>query len=163
MGAMRAVTIAGYASLFSRRDASGDLIRRGAFSTSLARRGARGVAMLWQHDPSCPIGVWTHMSEDAHGLRVVGELLPDVVLGREAATLVAAGAVTGLSIGFRALKARREAGRLPSHGHPGPAGGGRTLFDIDLWEVSLVTFPQVDGARVRLLPPRSPASPRRPQ
>ncbi|WP_417684653.1 HK97 family phage prohead protease [Roseibium sp.] len=142
---MSGLFLSGYASLFGQRDGAGDIIRPGAFKGSLARRGARGIAMLWQHDPSAPIGIWTHMAEDRRGLKVRGRLLPGVARGREAAALVAAGALTGLSIGFRALKARRQ-----SDGR-GRGGHSRILFDIDLWEVSLVTFPQVDGARVRLL------------
>lgn len=142
---MSSLHLTGYACLFGRRDSAGDIIRPGAFKKSLARRGARGIAMLWQHDPGAPVGVWTHMAEDRRGLRVRGHLLPGVARGREAAALIAAGALSGLSIGFRALKARR------SFEGSGKGMASRILFDIDLWEVSLVTFPQVDGARVRLL------------
>ncbi|MBS8258741.1 HK97 family phage prohead protease [Roseibium polysiphoniae] len=151
------LVITGYASLFGQRDGAGDLVRRGAFARSLARRRASGVAMLWQHDPAKPIGVWTNLAEDARGLRVTGRLLPDVALSREAAALVAAGALSGLSIGFRALKTAGGVGRRA--GQP-----TRTLVEIDLWEVSLVTFPQVEGARLRLLPSSShPIPSRRPQ
>ncbi|WP_417667355.1 HK97 family phage prohead protease [Roseibium sp.] len=137
---MTGVAITGYASLFGQRDGAGDIVRPGAFRATLARRRARGIAMLWQHDPFRPIGMWTGMAEDHRGLRVTGRLLQSVAQGREAAALIAAGALTGLSIGFKARKARR-----------GRDGRSRILFDIDLWEVSLVTFPQVEGARVRLL------------
>lgn len=140
------LVISGYASLFNKADAAGDVIRPGAFRKTLGRRrqepGRGGIAMLWQHDPSRPIGVWTHMAEDRHGLRVVGELLPSVALSREAAHLVASGALTGLSIGFRAVRALKSA-----------ASRTRTLIEIDLWEVSLVTFPQMEEARVRLVSP----------
>ncbi|NVK33696.1 MAG: HK97 family phage prohead protease [Rhodobacteraceae bacterium] len=134
------ITITGYASLFDQPDASGDVVRPGAFRRSLRQRGANGIAMLWQHDPARPVGVWTHMSEDRHGLRVIGQLLPDVAQSREAAHLIASGALSGLSIGFQALKALKAGGR-----------GARTLIELDLWEVSLVTFPQMDKARVRLV------------
>ncbi|MEJ8473950.1 HK97 family phage prohead protease [Roseibium algae] len=152
MSAAPSLVIAGYASLFAQRDGAGDVVRRGAFSRSLVRRGISGIAMLWQHDPSRPIGVWTHMAEDARGLKVVGRLLPDVACSREAAALVSAGALTGLSIGFRAVKALRGTGSQIRKSTSGPIGASvRTLVEIDLWEVSLVTFPQVEGARVRLL------------
>lgn len=152
MSAAGPLAITGYACLFGQRDGAGDLIRRGAFAKSLARRGAGGIAMLWQHDPSSPIGTWVHAAEDARGLRVTGRLLPDVARSREAAALVAAGALSGLSIGFRAVKALR-----------GSVGRTRTLIEIDLWEVSLVTFPQVEGARARLLKSKSLSSSRRTQ
>lgn len=132
------IPVTGYASLFERMDGAGDIIRRGAFQASLkARRD--GLAMLWQHDPATPIGVWTSMLEDSIGLKVSGYLIRDVAQAREAAALIASGAATGLSIGFKARRSFRSAGRGP-----------RILTDIDLWEVSIVTFPQAEGARVRL-------------
>ncbi|ADZ71353.1 HK97 family phage prohead protease [Polymorphum gilvum] len=140
------IPIAGYASLFSRRDGAGDTVVRGAFARSLARRGADGIRMLWQHDPARPIGVWERVAEDGAGLYVAGRLLADVAQAREAASLIGAGALDGLSIGFRTVRARA-----------GGRGAARVLTEIDLWEVSLVTFPELAGARVRLVgPPRSP-------
>lgn len=131
-------TIAGYASLFGRADQGGDVVLPGAYAASLAALRARGgkVRMLWQHDPTQPIGVWDEVSEDARGLFVKGRLLTDVMRGREAVALVGAGAVDGLSIGYRTIKAQA----LP--------GGGRQLSVLDLWEVSLVTFPMLSDARV---------------
>jgi len=131
--------IAGYASVFGQRDKGGDTVAPGAYSASLARRGAPGgtpVRMLWQHDPAQPIGVWDTLREDATGLYVEGRLLDDVARAREARALLAAGAVDGLSIGYRTLRAEA----LP--------GGGRRLIELDLWEVSLVTFPMQDTARI---------------
>ncbi|MCL4676580.1 MAG: HK97 family phage prohead protease, partial [Pararhodobacter sp.] len=95
-----------------------------------------GVRMLWQHDQGQPIGVWDEVAEDTHGLRVSGRLLTDVAKGREAAALMGAGAVDGLSIGYRTVRAEK----LP--------GGGRKLYELELWEVSLVTFPMLPTARV---------------
>ena len=92
--------------------------------------------MLWQHDPSQPIGVWDHVTEDRKGLFVKGRILTVVERGREAAALIAAGAIDGLSIGYRT----RSAGKT--------AQGKRLLTDLDLWEVSLVTFPMALQARV---------------
>ncbi|WP_417587536.1 HK97 family phage prohead protease [Pararhodobacter oceanensis] len=130
--------ISGYASLFGVKDRGGDIVMPGAYAASLERLRAQGgrVRMLWQHNQGEPIGVWDEVVEDAHGLRVSGRLLADVAKGREAAALMAAGAVDGLSIGYRTIKAEN----LP--------GGGRKLLELDLWEVSLVTFPMLGAARV---------------
>src|SRR5690606_5865779 len=102
--------IEGYASLFGIADQGGDVIAAGAYAGSLARIAARGdrVRMLWQHDPAHPIGVWEEIREDSRGLWVRGRLLPEVARAREAAALVAAGAIDGLSIGYRTLRARSE-------------------------------------------------------
>mgnify|MGYP006273013605 FL=1 len=126
--------VEGYASLFETPDESGDVIAPGAFSASLARRRG-GLAMLWQHDPAEPIGVWDEAAEDGRGLRVTGRILTEIRRGGEAAALLRAGAIDGLSIGYRTLRAQRA------------PGGGRRLLEIELWEVSLVTFPMLAGAR----------------
>ena len=130
--------IEGYASLFGQVDGGGDIVATGAYATSLARLSARGgrVKMLWQHDPAQPIGVWDEVREDAMGLHVRGRLLGEVAKGREAAALVEAGAIDGLSIGYRTIKAVRD------------KEGRRRLEEIELWEVSLVTFPMLAEARV---------------
>jgi len=130
--------IEGYASLFGLTDQGGDAVLPGAFSGSLARLAARGdkVRMLWQHDPTRPIGVWDEVHEDAKGLWVKGRLLPDVAQAREAAALIQAGAIDGLSIGYRTIRAERD------------KAGRRALAEVELWEVSLVTFPMLTEAKV---------------
>ncbi len=130
--------ISGYASLFGRKDQGGDVVQKGAYAASLKRLddGGRRVKMLWQHDPAQPIGIWDEVREDARGLWVKGRLLPEVEKGREAAALLAAGAIDGLSIGYRTVKAERD------------AKGQRLLQELELWEVSLVTFPMLPEARV---------------
>ncbi|MDR6952717.1 HK97 family phage prohead protease [Ancylobacter sp. 3268] len=127
----------GYAALFGRVDLGRDLIVRGAFARSLAERGAGGVRMLFQHDPAEPIGVWTELREDATGLFVRGRLMPDVARAREVLALMRAGAIDGLSIGFRAVEGRTD-----------PRSRVRRLTRIDLWEVSVVTFPMQPDARI---------------
>lgn len=127
----------GYASLFGREDLGRDVVVRGAFAESLARRGARGVRMLFQHDPAQPIGVWDDLQEDAKGLYARGRLTADVAKAREVMALMKAGALDGLSIGFKVLKAKRD-GR----------SGVRRLEKVDLWEISIVTFPMLPDARV---------------
>jgi len=127
----------GYASLFEMEDLGRDVIAPGAFRESLQRRGPSGVKLLFQHDANQPIGVWTALREDKRGLHVEGQLMPDVARAREVASLMRAGALDGLSIGFRALKSRRD-----------PRSGIRRIEKVDLWEISIVTFPMLPGARV---------------
>lgn len=130
--------IEGYASLFGSIDQSGDVVQKGAYSASLARLGSarHSVKMLWQHDPMQPIGIWDVVREDAKGLYVKGRLLLEVQAGREAHALLQAGAIDGLSVGYRTLRSERS------------AVGRRLLHEIELWEVSLVTFPMLPEARV---------------
>lgn len=131
--------VEGYASLFGRKDQGGDVVLPGAYGASLKALGASGrrVKMLWQHDPASPIGVWDEVREDERGLWVKGRILTEVERGREAAALLAAGAIDGLSIGYRTLKAERD------------GKGVRQLAEVELWEVSLVTFPMLPEARVQ--------------
>ena len=132
-------TVSGYASLFGIADQGGDIVQKGAYAGALARlkREGRAVRMLWQHDPAQPIGIWEELREDGRGLFVKGRLLCEVQKGAEAAALVAAGAIDGLSIGYRTLRAEKN------------AKGQRLLHELELWEVSLVTFPMLPEARVR--------------
>lgn len=133
----------GYASLFGREDLSRDVVVRGAFADSLRARGARGIRMLFQHDPAQPIGVWDEIAEDAKGLYARGRLMAEVSKAREVMSLMKAGALDGLSIGFKAIKAKRDA-----------RSGVRRLEKIDLWEISVVTFPMLPDARVASLKAR---------
>ncbi len=126
----------GYASLFAVRDAGGDAVARGAFARSLKRRGAAGVKMLYQHAAAEPLGVWSEIYEDGAGLFVRGRIVTEVSRGREVLALMREGALDGLSIGFKTIRASGARGR-------------RQILEADLWEVSVVTFPMLDGARVR--------------
>ena len=137
----------GYASLFGIADLGRDVVLPGAFRDSLARRGAAGVRMLWQHDPAEPVGRWLSLVEDHRGLKVRGRLNLALGRAREIAAMLAEGSIDGLSIGFRVEKAR-------------PAGGLRRLERVDLWEISIVTFPMMPGARVEAprLPPATAAA-----
>jgi HK97 family phage prohead protease len=94
--------------------------------------------MLFQHDPAEPVGIWLELREDGRGLFARGRLIPEVARGRELFALVKAGAIDGLSIGFRTVKGRVD-----------PRTRIRKLDQIDLWEISIVTFPLLSGARVR--------------
>ena len=134
--------ISGYASLFWTRDLNDDVTAAGAFAESLAATGARGVRMLCQHDGDHPVGVWDELVEDGRGLFVRGRIIEATPQGRMCAALVRAGAMDGLSICFRASRARPdESGRL------------RVLTQVELWEVSVVTFPMLPGARITAVTP----------
>jgi len=138
----------GYASLFGVRDTCGDIVAPGAFAASLRGRGAAAVKMLWQHRADEPIGVWTQIVEDARGLRVRGRLDLSVARAREAQSLIRAGALDGLSIGYRTLRAVGD-----------PKSGARRLLELDLIEISIVTFPALAQARIGAAP-ISTAAPR---
>ncbi len=131
--------ITGYASLFGASDQAGDVVQKGAYATSLGalKTGGRGVKMLWQHDPGQPIGIWDEVREDGRGLFVKGRVLNSVQKGAEAMALLEAGAIDGLSIGYRTVRAEKN------------AKGQRLLHELELWEVSLVTFPMLPEARVQ--------------
>ena len=137
------LSIQGHASLFWTRDLNDDVTAAGAFAASLARTGPAGVKMLHQHDDAEPVGVWDAIVEDDKGLHVRGRVLRTTPRGRLVAALVEAGALDGLSIGFRAVKAR-----------PDDSGRLRVLRVVDLWEVSIVTFPMLPGARLKPLESR---------
>lgn len=131
--------LSGYASIFDGEpDSYGDVIARGAFAASLRQYKAAGAAplLLWQHDPSEPIGVWLELREDQTGLFVSGRLVLDTRRGQEAYALLKAGALNGLSIGYRAKSHERR------------PGGGRLLKEIDLIEISLVSIPAASAARI---------------
>lgn len=102
--------IEGYASLFGACDQGGDVVETGAYAASLAAIAAKNgrVKMLWQHNPTQPIGVWDEVHEDGRGLYVKGRILTDVEKGREAVALVQAGAIDGLSIGYRTKRAVKD-------------------------------------------------------
>jgi HK97 family phage prohead protease len=124
---------AGYAAIFGRPDRGGDVVRAGAFARA-TEPGA--VPLLWQHDPGHPIGRVDYLKEDKRGLRVIGRLSAGAA-GREAAALLAEGAVRGLSFGYRV---RASEGTGP-----------RLLTDLELVEISLVTMPMQPKAQVHMV------------
>jgi HK97 family phage prohead protease len=130
-------TFSGYASLFHVEDMGRDIVLPGAFRDSLRQRGAAGIKLLYQHNPAEPIGIWDSLSEDSRGLLAKGRLMLAVARAREVLALMRAGALDGLSIGFRAVTGQRDA-----------KTGIRRLASIDLWEISIVTFPLLPEARV---------------
>lgn len=129
--------IEGYASVFGNVDNGGDRIEHGAFSEGLtkAREQGRVVKMLWHHDPRQPIGVWDDLVEDGRGLRGKGRLIMDVPKAREVHALMKGGAVGGLSIGYMTRKSA-------------PDGNVRVLQKLDIYEISPVTFPMNEEAKL---------------
>jgi HK97 family phage prohead protease len=123
--------IKGYASFFDVMDQQRDRVARGAFEKSLRAWRILGKMpkMLWQHDPKQPLGVWTTLREDGQGLYVEGKLTLGVKRADEAYLLLKEGALDGLSIGFRPLVTKED-----------KIHKARVLLDIDLIEISLVTF-----------------------
>ncbi|MFH1793151.1 MAG: HK97 family phage prohead protease [Pseudomonadota bacterium] len=136
----------GYASLFGKVDLARDAVEPGAFRKTLRHRGPESVRMLFQHDPNQPIGRWTQIREDARGLFVRGRLTPGVARAQEVLRLMRAGALDGLSIGFRTVRARKDAGT-----------GVRRILEADLWEISVVTFPMLPEARIDRVKGTGPA------
>ncbi|MBS0536888.1 MAG: HK97 family phage prohead protease [Proteobacteria bacterium] len=141
-------TVEGYASLFGAIDQARDMVVRGAFAQTLRQKSVQRVPMLFQHDPAEPVGIWLELREDHRGLYARGRLIPEVARGRELLALIRAGAIDGLSIGFRTVKGRID-----------PKTRVRSLITVDLWEISIVTFPLLAGARVHAV---KDASSRRP-
>lgn len=130
-------TFEGYAAVFDNVDHGGDKIKRGAFKASL-KRSSNPPPLLWQHDSTQPIGKWTELREDEKGLIGMGQLFVDeIAKAREAFKLVKERVVSGLSIGYRVRESEYD------------KGGVRVLKDLDLLEISLVTFPMNDQARVQ--------------
>jgi HK97 family phage prohead protease len=127
----------GYASVWDRMDLGRDVVRKGAFTKSLTVRPAGKIKMLRQHDTSDPIGVWTALSEDSRGLHVKGRVIRETARGSETYVLMKEGALDGLSIGYRTLKDSYD--RQKSI---------RYLEEVDLREISIVTFPMLPDATV---------------
>jgi len=141
--------LSGYGSVFGLIDRGGDIVLPGAFKASLADLKKRKalLPMLWQHDPRSPIGVWDEVVEDEKGLRLKGRLLLEIPLAQVARALLLANGIKGLSIGYqtRDYTIDRQT-------------GARELKRVDLWEISLVTFPMLPEATidgVKSLDPRA--------
>ena len=129
----------GYASVFEEIDSYRDIVKRGAFEKTLAESESKGraVPILWQHDAAKPIGVYTELKEDEHGLYVEGQLNMDVQQAREALSLMRQKALSGISIGYNSVRYDTDV-----------KSGVRRLYELKLFEASLVTFPACDSARV---------------
>ena len=130
----------GYGSVFGNKDLGNDVIEKGAFTKSIKRRTNKGVKLLYQHKSDMPIGVFDEIKEDDHGLVVKGRLALKTQAGAEAYELLKMGALDGLSIGFKIN---------PSEVSYDRRSNKRIIKEVDLMEVSLVTFPMNPQATVR--------------
>lgn len=128
-------TFDGYLSTFGNIDLGQDIVAKGAFINTLA--SGRAIKLLWQHDTSDPIGIWSGLREDEKGLVGMGQLALETQRGRETLALMKMGAVDGISIG-----GRTKAADFDMH------SGVRTIKEFDLYEASVVTFPMNPLARV---------------
>lgn len=128
-------TFEGYGSIFGNMDAYGDIVVKGAFARDIAE--GKKPALLWQHRSDMPCGIYMEIREDEKGLYLKGQLNLETQVGKEAYALLKQGALSGLSIGFNTRKSEwDEVNKI------------RRLVDVELWEVSLVTFPANSAARV---------------
>lgn len=133
-------TFSGYGSVFEVLDSYREVVKPGAFQKSLADWNAKGKLppILWNHNSDKPIGIYTLMREDERGLYVEGKLLvDDVQQARETHALLKAGAISGMSIGYRVVKDETDG-----------KSGVRRLLELKLYEVSVVTFPANEAATV---------------
>jgi len=130
----------GYASIFGNKDLGNDVVEEGAFVKSLRKRKAKNVKMLWQHKTDMPIGIYESISEDGEGLKVRGRLALGTQGGRDAYELLKMGAIDGLSIGYKADPAKQYYDDRKRKRH---------LKELDLMEISLVTFPMNPKAQIQ--------------
>ncbi len=150
----------GYGSVFGVVNSYNEIVLPGAFAATIAAHRAAGTRPkgLWQHDTSQPILVWEDLSEDDIGLRCKGRLILDVERAREAHALMKAGAIDGLSIGFDepdedhcdADAVQERYGIVPD-GAANHAGKYVCVRSLNLWEISVVTFPSCQPATVDLV------------
>lgn len=131
----------GYAAVFGSEDLEGEIISQGAFDKSLGQRPAEEVRLLYQHDTHQPIGRWLEISEDDYGLYVRGQILREIERGEDVYQLVRVGILSGLSIGYQTI-------RSTAHPNRNSRRIGRRLVEVDLWEISLVTFPMHPAATI---------------
>lgn len=132
-------TFSGYGSIFGNKDMGNDIVMEGAFTKSLASKSARAVKMLYQHRTDEPIGVFDEIVEDRRGLRVKGRLAMGTQRGREVYELMKMGALDGLSIGYRVEPKGYDYDEKRKR---------RMLKQVDLMEISAVTFPMNPRARI---------------
>lgn len=130
-------TFTGYGSVFGNVDSYGEAVMKGAFEKSLKKHEVENlpIVMLWQHDRTNPIGIWKNVHEDEYGLCGEGEINLDTQQGREAYSLMKQGALNGLSIGYKEILASSK-------------GNVRSLTELELYEISPVTFPANTEARI---------------
>lgn len=134
-------TFEGYGSTFNNEDRGRDIVMPGAFRRTLKERKLSSIKMLRDHDTRKVVGKWLELREDERGLYAKGKLFADgddpVALAKETLRLMREGALDAMSIGYRTVKSMFDEGT-----------GIRKLVDVDLWEISIVTFPMNEMATV---------------
>lgn len=125
--------VEGYASVFNVADKVGDIVRPGAFKQALNMTSK--LPVLWQHSANCVLGYVDEMKEDSIGLWVKLAICRKTAMGKDICALLECGVLNGLSIGFKAIKAKKS-------------GKQRVLFDLALKEISVVTFAANDSAKI---------------
>ncbi len=125
----------GYASIFNKPDIAGDIILPNAFNNTLKRDNLHDIKMLYQHDTSCLLGKWIRFTQDAKGLYVTGDIVMSTMIGKEVSILIQEKIINGLSIGFRT-----------KYSNYGQTKSQRFISELDLIEISLVTFPMQTDA-----------------
>jgi uncharacterized protein len=133
---------AGYASVFNVVDNQRDIILPGAFTCTLNGRLSE-IKLLWQHQQDEPIGLFDRIFEDRHGLYVEGRLLLTLQRAQEALALLKEGVINGLSIGYSPTRYKMD-----------EKNGVRLLTEVELWEISLVTFPANSQANITVVKQR---------
>jgi hypothetical protein len=131
---------AGYASVYDKEDFHNDIIAKGAFEKSLHKANLSNIKLLWQHNPSEPIGHFSKIFDDNHGLYVEGYINLNLNKGREAYSLIKTGALDGLSVGFTVKDFELES-----------KTNTRIILEAELWEISLVTFPANIDAKIKIV------------
>lgn len=139
----------GYGSVFGNVDLGGDVVVKGAFKSTLRawKSENRYPPMLLQHGgwgmsdtDGIPVGKWTKMTEDDHGLYVEGRLINlDTDLGKRVYGAMKEGVLDGMSIGYKVKK--YTLGTKPKEPR-------RKIEELDLVELSVVTMPMNTAARV---------------
>ena len=130
----------GYASVFNNKDLGNDVIEKGAFAKSIYKKRPKQIKLLYQHKTDEPIGVIDEIEEDNKGLRVKGRLAIKTERGKYVYELMKMGALDGLSIGFRVNPKKVSYDKRTKK---------RVIDEVDLMEISLVTFPMNPQATVR--------------
>jgi HK97 family phage prohead protease len=129
----------GYASVFNNKDLGNDVIRQGAFTKTITGRKASSIKLLYQHKTDEPIGVIDSLEEDKRGLKIKGRLAMGTQKGREVFELMKMGALDSMSIGYR----------LQPDGYKyDDKNKRRVIKEVDLMEVSMVTFPMNPKAKI---------------
>ena len=129
----------GYASVFGNKDLGNDVIMQGAFSKSIYKKKPKQIKLLYQHKTDEPIGVIDDVMEDKRGLKVKGRLAMNTQKGREVFELMKMGALDSMSIGYRLN---------PKGYHYDDKEKKRVIKEVDLMEISMVTFPMNPKAKI---------------